>query len=519
MVSASLPFTTLTSRFITPASQVGNLYSFRTPTATAPFQDSILPKQLQALIDELESVIKVITSLTERRDNIRALSDSLSALTSPLSAFRNQDLTGLTRLMSTATAPAFDIERNKLKIALGKAADIESALFLNQTNVSQSIAALNAIFDDTNPLIRTAARYHYFDGLAVNDPLNRPDLRLRFDANDVSSVDQVGIFARRFVDISGRGTDHTTNTAPANRRPEVVENAINGARALSFDGNNDRLVLPNSPDINTRQLAGQTLVIGFQTRHDITRRQVIWEQGGTVNGLNVYIENGELNVGAWRQLNLAAPPWTPDILNRGTAIRENTAYVMTVRFDRLNEAGDPPTVGLTLRLDGKEIGRNTGNNVAGARPLPAHSGAIGLGATAANTVFEDGSVGRNDPFFGLISDVVLIDDSLPNADILSMERFLMHKLGIQPDPHADIAEARAILSDVTDTLAVEITQLAAQSALLDQEIETLQKFVDKARGGLLFTDGQPLYALSLQLGNPQVFGNFAGPGLLRDFIG
>jgi len=518
MVSAALPFTTLTTRFVQPSAQIGNLISFRTPTATAPFQDSILPKQLEALLDELDSVIDVISSLSARRETIQSLSDSLSSVTSPLSSFRSVDLTGLTTLISTATEPQFDAERVRLKIALGEAEDLASTYFLNQTNVSTAIAALNSIFDDADPLVKTAAAYDYFEGLSVNNPLNRGDLKLRFDANDVTSLDKVGIYARRFLDISGLGTDNSTNTAPDNRRPQVVEDAINGATALFFDGNDDRLVIPNSADINTTQVAGQTLTIGFQTMHDITRRQVIYEQGGVNNGLNIYIENGQLNVGAWRQLNLGTPPWNPDILNRNVAIEENSTYVVTLRFDRLNEAGDPPTVGLTLRVNGEEIGRNTGNNIATVRPLPAHTGAIGLGAAAGNTVYSDGSTGTNDPFFGLISDVVLIDDSLPNDDILSMERFLMHKLGILPDPYADISEAQDILSDVEDVLGIEVAQLATQLAVLDSEIAKLQDFVDTAQGGLLFTDGQPLYALSLQLGNPQVFGNFAGPGFLRDLV-
>ncbi|MDA0241521.1 MAG: hypothetical protein O3A84_16060 [Proteobacteria bacterium] len=42
---------------------------------------------------------------------------------------------------------------------------------------------------------------------------------------------------------------------------------------------------------------GKSMVISFETGSDVTSRQVLYEQGGNLRGLNAYIDNGTLHIG------------------------------------------------------------------------------------------------------------------------------------------------------------------------------------------------------------------------------
>ena len=74
-----------------------------------------------------------------------------------------------------------------------------------------------------------------------------------------------------------------------------LSESVNGEPVVRFIPNNF-LELLSSNDINSSgPYLGRTTFIAFRTGTDVTTRQMLWEQGGTVRGLNMYIFNGFFN--------------------------------------------------------------------------------------------------------------------------------------------------------------------------------------------------------------------------------
>ncbi|MDZ7846710.1 MAG: hypothetical protein U5L96_08040 [Owenweeksia sp.] len=58
--------------------------------------------------------------------------------------------------------------------------------------------------------------------------------------------------------------------------------------------------MANDNDINSSSSSYKSFAIAFQTGSDVNTRQVIYEEGGSVNGINLYIDNGQLHTNWWR---------------------------------------------------------------------------------------------------------------------------------------------------------------------------------------------------------------------------
>ena len=70
--------------------------------------------------------------------------------------------------------------------------------------------------------------------------------------------------------------------------------------AIDFDGNNDYIKINNSGDINTGNNHTQKTIEAWfkvDNKNITSRKQTIYEQGGTVRGLNIYVFDGKLYVG------------------------------------------------------------------------------------------------------------------------------------------------------------------------------------------------------------------------------
>ena len=167
-----------------------------------------------------------------------------------------------------------------------------------------------------------------------------------------------------------------------NRRPTIVANStanFNGFRSLSFDGNDDVLRINNSADINTHSghLSQKSYALVFKTGNDINSRQVIYEEDGTVSGVNVFIENGMLYFGAYNLPNDGAgAPWPFQSLS--ISIQPNTEYIFTGLLD-----GNSSETGLMASwLNGTSMGELYTTGL-----LYANSGAIALGAVRGDSYF------------------------------------------------------------------------------------------------------------------------------------
>ncbi|NOZ07338.1 MAG: LamG domain-containing protein, partial [FCB group bacterium] len=169
-----------------------------------------------------------------------------------------------------------------------------------------------------------------------------------------------------------------------------------GGNALAFDGIDDRIDVADSPLINNGTHAQRTVECWFKiTDKSITsRKQVIYEEGGTTRGLNIYIFDNSLYVGGWNRPNNQSG-WSGTFLSTA-AINSGQWHHVALVLD-----GTAALLPDAIRgyLDGQLFGSGDGSQLWG------HKGDIGVGCVDGKTRFHDStSVGANG-FEGLLEDI------------------------------------------------------------------------------------------------------------------
>ena len=194
----------------------------------------------------------------------------------------------------------------------------------------------------------------------------------------------------------GSAVDGTTTGGPTLGAAALY---LGGGSSIDFDGTNDGIDIPDDAAINTATYAERTVELVFNA-DDVTTRQVLYEEGATVNGLTIYLDGGNVYVtgeddGNWVDANISA------------SVSTGTTYHIAFVFDQPNNS-------FTGYLDGVNIGSVTvGNQV-----FPSHSGNIGIGYAPDGVQFHDGEDGAGGYYFdGRISDVALYNTALTQTQL------------------------------------------------------------------------------------------------------
>lgn len=244
--------------------------------------------------------------------------------------------------------------------------------------------------------------------------------RFWYDAADFSGLSNGSALSSW---TSKGGNTGSASQSSSSNRPTVRNNVtdnINGVPVVRFDGSNDHFDISNTNDLNTGgPWTERTFVLVFRTSSDTSTRQVIYEEGGSIRGFNIYIFNGELYVSAWNINNDgAASPWGFNYASQ--AINSNTTYLLVFKFE-----------GGALVNSGTITGYTNGgaafqDNSIGT--MYAHSGEIVLGASGSSTYFETGaSNSEGFEFNGDISEFIIYNYALPDADRFILENSLAAK--------------------------------------------------------------------------------------------
>ena len=157
-------------------------------------------------------------------------------------------------------------------------------------------------------------------------------------------------------------------------------------KAVRLDGINDRVAFPDHLAINLRSsYRNKTIELWFKAS-DVKSRQVLFEQGGYANGLNMYIQDGRLYMGGWN--TTANSRWNTDASsNHGLYLKANISAgqtyhaVLVMKGDNDGRAGK-----LKGYLNGRKFGALTGVGT-----LPSHDGNASVGALHGTTRFHDGN--------------------------------------------------------------------------------------------------------------------------------
>ena len=175
--------------------------------------------------------------------------------------------------------------------------------------------------------------------------------------------------------------------------------------AARFGGTNARVNIPSHNLLNTGgPYISKTIELWFQA-DDVASRQVLYEQGGGGNGLNIYIEGGLLYVGAWN--TGAAPTWTTFL---STPVEADVRYMVDLVM-----SGDPSgTAGYLMGYLNGQLFDQTG----GVGSVPAHTGQSAIGAMINDSRFVPGTASGDGFWFtGVIDDVSLYNLALSAEQI------------------------------------------------------------------------------------------------------
>ena len=268
--------------------------------------------------------------------------------------------------------------------------------------------------------------------IRLADP-NTPDAYTEhvvwLDASDVSTVTTSGAQITAITDKSGTGND----ASQATNGPTLVSAALNGLDAMQFNGVDNYLELASDATINQAAFDAKTISIVFQTSTDTSSRQVIYEQGGSTQGLNVYLVGDKLYAGVWS--TGFAGNWI------SMDVDPNSTYAASFSFDATRNA-------MSLVVNGEEIG-----TAEMPVTLALHGAPIGIGALNTHTKFHDfGTAGvLNYHFDGLIGELSFNNVGLSDAELIDLQAHLMNKwIGTPTTLDYETATSHDVEVTVTD---------------------------------------------------------------------
>lgn len=180
-----------------------------------------------------------------------------------------------------------------------------------------------------------------------------------------------------------------------------------GGLPAKFDGNNQFIAVPNDDSINTGGPFPERTVELIFNADTTSGRQVLWEEGGATNSLNIYIDNGLLRVNGRTTSNGGYGP-----LDISIPIESGVSY--HVAFTQ-----DGPNGRFTGYLNGEAFGSAAIGGFIGNHPNQN-----GIGAVNQNVYFHDDGPGnapaRPDGTFafqGQISDVAIYNSILTQDEL------------------------------------------------------------------------------------------------------
>jgi hypothetical protein len=239
-----------------------------------------------------------------------------------------------------------------------------------------------------------------------------PILLLVLAGNAMAQIDPASVGTGHvylFDDVSGselQDDSANNNTGIIVGDPQVVD-GLKG-KALQFDGVDDLVQIPDSPNINSGGPWTNRTVISLFRCDDVTKegKQTIYEEGGRTRGLVIYVFEGEVYVGGWNRAEynwngawLSAPISSNAWHAVAFVIRDGTGAVEDNKFE--------------MWMNGNLIDRAPGGQIHG------HGDNVGIGATNQNTVFhdEDGSGSDRDFFGGVIDEIWIFNDALTETEL------------------------------------------------------------------------------------------------------
>ena len=177
-------------------------------------------------------------------------------------------------------------------------------------------------------------------------------------------------------------------------------------RSGFFDGVDDMIAIPNSPEINTAIHNKRSISLWFKADSVNDGTQVLYEEGGSLRGLVIYLKNGQVHVRGWNRPS-SESDWDPGT-DLAASVTPNVWHHVVLVLDARDYHYVQPDV-FKGYLDGEEFASGPGSQLWG------HGDAIGIGRVNGGT-YIPGSRGAM-PFGGLIDEVKIFNIALDDLAV------------------------------------------------------------------------------------------------------
>ncbi|MBE9062339.1 PKD domain-containing protein [cf. Phormidesmis sp. LEGE 11477] len=248
-----------------------------------------------------------------------------------------------------------------------------------------------------------------------------PDPQTPKDPNsDLAKLRRSPSLVAQFSFDEGKGPSTNDIGSAGTRHRGLLKGDSIWARGLegdgiAFSGNGDVRVA-DSRSINLGIHQERTVSVWFKADEisNNSGKQVIYEEGGKLRGLNIYLDKDRLFVGGWNDPRRESG-WSGTWLKTDN-VSEDTWHHVSLVLD-----GDSKLKPNSLRgyLDGEQFG------VGSASQLWSHTGGVGIGGVAGSSRFHDGRR-QGGGLTGLIDEVSVFNRALnpDQIDTLADSSFL-----------------------------------------------------------------------------------------------
>ncbi|MEZ4937513.1 MAG: Calx-beta domain-containing protein [Crocinitomicaceae bacterium] len=224
-----------------------------------------------------------------------------------------------------------------------------------------------------------------------------------------------------FTDVSPNGNDAIS---PAGVQDGIMNQAYsNNRNMLNLDGTDDEYEIFDDALINTSNFNSKHTLVVFETgtiNAASTNKEIIYEQGGGTNGINIYIYQGNLYFNIWS----ISQGWGPISVNTAANLSSNSLYIAVLEY-----TNDGSNAYITGYLNGATVGTSS---VASATPiLNSHGDEGAIGGLTGSTRFHDGSTNNSVNFSGRVGDFIHFSDApFNNTRRIILENHMSSKYNI-----------------------------------------------------------------------------------------
>ncbi len=237
------------------------------------------------------------------------------------------------------------------------------------------------------------------------------------DAGTTPSTDGGNI--GQWNDLSGSAQNHPASVVSASYAPtyNLSTSLVNGMPAIDFTGSDSLLTVANETGLNVGGgFQAKTVAIAFETGANVTTRQVVYEQGGGTNGINIRVESGQIVAAIWDDNWAGSGGPTNGYYEFTSSTSTNSANVVILEF-----RGSSQTI--QCSINGIEQTPFVIADAAGA-DLDDHGDDTGIGGIVGSTRVTASTTSTGDYFAGKIMQLLNLNDSLNAAERIIVENYL-----------------------------------------------------------------------------------------------